>query len=275
MLLPLIAALALAALQPQQPTAPAAPKPAEQHQPASNPATIPAARTDRGWIDRNARYNARAKQGAEKGDMSIIFLGDSITEGWEGAGKQVWNDRFAPLGAVNLGIGGDRTQHVLYRIDNGNLDGLAKPAAGNPPKLVVLMIGTNNTHDDSAERIAEGIQAIVQHLAQKLPQTPVLVLGVFPRAERPSDPARFKIADINHRVSMWIEDRAKERSVKPRAEFLDIGDKFLETDGTISKETMPDSLHLSPKGYQIWADAIAPKIAEMTGHAGSDPKRDR
>jgi lysophospholipase L1-like esterase len=262
MLATLAAAAALALLQPQ-------PTPAQNDtppaQPAANPAAVPAPRTDQGWVDRNARYNTRAKQGAEKGDMSIIFLGDSITEGWEGAGKQVWADRFAPLGAANLGIGGDRTQHVLYRIDNGNLDGLASPKSGAAPGLVVLMIGTNNTHDNSAEEIAQGIQAVVQHLATKLPQTPVLVLGVFPRGEKASDPSRFKIADINHRVEQWVADRAKERSVKPRVEFLDFGDKFLEKDGSISPEIMPDFLHLSPRGYQIWADAIAPKVAEMTG----------
>jgi lysophospholipase L1-like esterase len=166
---------------------------------------------------------------------------------------------------VNLGIGGDRTQHVLYRIDNGNLEGLAAPKAGAGPKLVVLMIGTNNTGDNSAEQIAEGIQAVVQHLAAKLPQTSVLVLGVFPRGEKASDPLRYKIADINHRVEQWVADRAKERSVKPRCEFLDFAEKFLEKDGSISKEIMPDFLHLSPKGYEIWADAIAPKVAEMTG----------
>jgi lysophospholipase L1-like esterase len=129
------------------------------------------------------------------------------------------------------------------------------------------MIGTNNTHDNSAEEIAQGIEAVVERLAQKLPRTPVLVLGVFPRGEKASDPARFKIADINHRVSLWVEDRAKERSVKPRVEFLDFGDRFLEKDGSISKEIMPDFLHLSPKGYQIWADAVEPKIAEMTFRA--------
>jgi lysophospholipase L1-like esterase len=256
-----IAAVALGLLQPQSP---ATPPPEPSRAAAPNPAVIPAPRTDKGWVDRNARYNARARQGAENGDMSIIFLGDSITEGWEGAGKQVWNDRFAPMHAVNLGIGGDRTQHVLYRVDHGNLDGLASPKSGEAPELVVLMIGTNNLHDDSAEQVAAGIEAIVTHLAQKLPRTPVLVLGVFPRGEKPADPARFKIADVNHRVSTWIVDRANERSVKPRVEFLDFGDRFLEKDGSISPEIMPDFLHLSPKGYQIWADAVAPRIAEMT-----------
>jgi lysophospholipase L1-like esterase len=229
-----------------------------------NPAVEARARGEELWVKRNEGFNARARQGHEKGDIGVVFLGDSITEGWEGAGREVWKDRYEALGAVNFGIGGDRTQHVLWRVENGNLEGLAAPKTGKPPRLAVLMIGTNNLGGDTPEQIAGGIAAVVEAVNRKLPATPVLVLGVFPRGQRVDDPARGKIAEINHRVSDWVADRSRTRAVKPEVEFLDIGGAFLEKDGSISAEVMPDSLHLSPRGYRIWGEQMA-KSKLMTG----------
>jgi len=137
-----------------------------------------------GWPQRHEKFNARAKQGAEKGDIDLIFMGDSITEGWEGPGKEVWAEFYGNRNAVNMGISGDRTQHLLWRIENGNLEGLEKPKAGHAPKLVVVMIGTNNSagKDHTAQEIADGVQAVVMAARAKLPQTPVLLLGIFPAA---------------------------------------------------------------------------------------------
>jgi lysophospholipase L1-like esterase len=236
----------LVGAQPETPTVP--PK-------ATNPAASVAPRTDAGWVKRNDAFNARAKQGHEQGDIGIVFIGDSITEGWEGAGKEVWAKSYAPRHAVNLGIGGDQTQHVLYRLEHGNLDGLAHPAKGSAPKLAVIMIGTNNTGSHSVAQIAAGIAAVVEATHQKLPDAKILLLAVFPRSEKQTDPIRAKINAVNTQAAKLTD--------KPYVTYLDIGDKLLQSDGTLSKEIMPDLLHLSPKGYQIWADAIEPTVREL------------
>jgi lysophospholipase L1-like esterase len=252
------AILAVISLQPQPAQEPATQpgpgKPAPSPSRAPNPATIAVDRKDEGWVARNNAFNARARQGAEKGDINIIFLGDSITQGWEGAGKEAWERRIAKRGAVNFGIGGDRTQHVLWRLEHGNVDGLAAPKSGRAPALVVLMIGTNNSADDSAEQIAEGVGAVVNKLQEKLPATKVLLLGVFPRSENP-DPSRSKILSVNR----MIRTLADGKSVI----YFDLGNRFLEIDGTISRDVMPDALHLSPMGYDIWVEAIHAKLDEM------------
>jgi lysophospholipase L1-like esterase len=179
---------------------------------------------------------------AKKGDIDVVFFGDSITDGWRGREKDVWKEHFAPLHAANFGIGGDRTQHVLWRMQNGELEGYT-------PKAAVVMIGTNNLGANTDEEIADGIKAVVEEIHKKQPKTKVLLLGVFPRGEKPDDKNRDRIKNINKMVSK-LNDEGK--TVK----YLDIGGKFVEKDGTISKEVMPDFLHLSKKGYEIWADAI-------------------
>jgi beta-glucosidase len=218
-----------------------------------------APRTDNAWVKRNDSFNARAKQGHDEGDIGVVFLGDSITEGWEGAGRDVWAKSFAPRHAVNFGIGGDRTQHVLWRIQNGNLEGLAHPAKGSPPKLAVIMIGTNNTGSDTPAQIAEGIAAVVEATHERLPNAKILLLAVFPRSEKATDPIRDTISRINTRAAKLTD--------KPYVTYLDIGDKFLAPDGTLREEIMPDRLHLSAKGYQIWADAIDATVRELLGDA--------
>jgi lysophospholipase L1-like esterase len=202
---------------------------------------------DQGWMARHEKFNVRAKQG----DVDLVFIGDSITEAWDGPGKEAWTKHYSGRKAMGLGIGGDRTQHVLWRLDNGNIDGIK-------PKVAVLMIGTNNSNrdDNTAEEIADGITAIVKKLQTKLPETKILLLGIFPRAEKPNA-QREKIEKVNEIVSKLDDGKS--------VHYLDIKDKFLEPDGSISKEIMPDYLHLSPKGYAIWAEAIEPKLSELLG----------
>jgi beta-glucosidase len=201
------------------------------------------------WMKTHERYLERVKQGR----ADLVFLGDSITAGWgddgrKGNGQEVWKRLYSPRNAVNLGIGGDRTQHVLWRIENGEVDGIN-------PKALVLMIGTNNVKDNSAQEIADGITAIVRRLREKLPQTKILLLGVFPRGENPG-PAREKLAEVNEKIKSLADGRT--------VVYRDIGRNFVNNDdGTISKEIMPDFLHLSPKGYEIWADAIESMLAKM------------
>jgi beta-glucosidase len=197
------------------------------------------------------KRHAEKVRAAQNHKHDLLLIGDSITQGWEGAGKDVWGKHYAKRNAVNLGIGGDRTQHVLWRLDNGNIEGIA-------PKLAVLMIGTNNSNgtDNTAEEIGEGIQAIVKKLRAKLPQTKVLILAVFPRGEKPN-PQREKNAKASEIASKLADDQM--------VFFQDIGDKFLTADGVLTKEIMPDYLHLSPQGYEIWAASIEPNVAKLMG----------
>jgi beta-glucosidase len=211
------------------------------------PSTLVPVPRDGQQMARHERFNERIKQG----NVDLILIGDSITQGWEGAGKEAWEKHYGKRNAVNLGIGGDRTQHVLWRLDHGNIDGIS-------PKLAVLMIGTNNANnqDNTAQEIGAGIEAIVKKLREKLPRTKVLVLAIFPRDEKPS-PRREK----NTKASQIASKLADNQNVF----YLDIGDKFLSPDGTLAKEIMPDYLHLSPKGYEIWAASIEPTVAQLMG----------
>ena len=185
---------------------------------------------------------------AKEGKAQLVFLGDSITAGWNGQ-KKIWEAAFGQYQPANFGIGGDRTQHVLWRITNGELDGIK-------PKVAVLMIGTNNTGGDSAEGIAKGVTKIVETIREKSTTTKVLLLAIFPRGEKASPNAgREKIKAVNAIISKLDDGK--------HVFYLDFGDKFLQPDGSLTKEIMPDFLHLSSKGYQIWVDAIAPKLAQL------------
>jgi lysophospholipase L1-like esterase len=207
---------------------------------------------DANWTKRHETFVGIAK----KGGVDVLFLGDSITDAWGGEGHnpnangaKIFAREFEPLKAANFGIGGDQTQHVLWRLQNGELDGIK-------PRVLMLMIGTNNTGAHSAEEITDGITAIVKEIHKRSPATKVLLLGVFPRDAQPGTPRREKIAKINVAVSK-LDDGGK--TVK----YLDIGKKFLEPDGTLSKEIMYDALHLTEKGYQIWAEAVKGPIMEL------------
>lgn len=186
---------------------------------------------------------------AKEGKAQLVFLGDSITAGWAGNGKEVWPKAFGAYTPANFGIGGDRTQHVLWRIQNGELDGIK-------PKAVVIMIGTNNSGQDPAEGIAKGVTAIVETVRAKQPQAKILLLAVFPRGEKASpNPGRDKLKQVNAIIAKLDDGK--------NIFYLDIGDKLMQPDGSLAKEIMPDFLHLSAAGYQIWADAISPKLAEL------------
>ena len=207
-------------------------------------ATDPVSRGKDGWW---MKTHEGFLEAIKPGTAEVIFIGDSITQGWGGGGKAVWERHYGPRKAVSLGIGGDRTQHVLWRLDHGELDGIK-------PKVAVLMIGTNNISSNSPDEIASGVTAIVKKVRDKLPATKVLLLGVFPRSAKP-DSTRDRVRAVNEKIK-GLDDG---QSVK----YLDISQVFLNPDGTISKEIMPDYLHLSPKGYRLWADAIEPTLWTM------------
>jgi lysophospholipase L1-like esterase len=199
---------------------------------------------------------------SKKGEAQLVFLGDSITHGWEGKGKAVWTKDWAPLKAANFGIGGDRTEHVLWRLENGNFDGLK-------PKEIVLMIGTNNTGHQgrpqkelngavyacTAEQTAEGIKAIIAKLQQKCPDAKILILAIFPRGANKDDKFRQQNEATNSIIKGFADDK--------KVFFLDVGAKFLADDGTLPKSIMPDLLHPNAEGYQIWSDAMEAKVKEL------------
>lgn len=199
---------------------------------------------DAGWMKRHESMNARVA----KGNVDLVLIGDSITQGWEGGGSKVWSKFYGDRNAVNLGISGDRTQHVIWRLQNGNIKGIS-------PKLAVIMIGTNNSGNNTSEQIADGIKEIVKILRTETPKTKVLVLGIFPRGPDKADKRRL----VNEGANDIVKNLADDKMVF----FLDIGGSFLQRDGTLGKDIMPDLLHLSERGYTIWAEAIEPTVTKL------------
>lgn len=190
---------------------------------------------------------------AAAGPVDVLFIGDSITEAWEKNGQKVWDDAFGKFNAANFGIGGDTTQNVLWRItEGGALDKVR-------PRVVVLMIGTNNfgLMNDSEEAVERGVSAIVATLRKKLPEAKILLLDIFPRGN-PGDGLRKKVESVNPRI-------AKIGAGDPAVRHLRIWDEFLDSKGNAPADIMPDKLHLSEKGYRIWADALTPVLREMLG----------
>jgi len=210
--------------------------------------TTPAPR-DAGWQKRVERDIAKAKEGG----WELVFIGDSITDFWQNRGKQVWDKYYGQYKALNLGISADRTEHVLWRLDQGEMDGVN-------PKLIVVMIGTNNTghrkpeQESTADTVA-GIKAILDKLGQKAPNSKVLLLAIFPRGATPQDACRVRNEAVNAEIQKFADNK--------RVFWLNINDKLLETDGTLSKEVMPDLLHPNAKGYEIWAEAINPFVTQV------------
>jgi lysophospholipase L1-like esterase len=209
---------------------------------AQGPVTVTPQPRQGPWMQQHEDFLKIAKAG----NVDLLFLGDSITQGWKGAQK-TWDRFYGPRKAANFGIGGDRTEHVLWRIQNGELKGIE-------PKVVVLMIGTNNSGDNTPDEIAQGVSTIVEELRTRLPRTKVLLLGVFPRGETPA-PIRERLKSLNEKIAK-LDDGSN-------VHYLDIGKAFLNEDGTISNKIMPDYLHLTPRGYRLWAEAMEPTLWSM------------
>ena len=202
-------------------------------------ATIPEEKTDEWWQNRHKEKVAQAKTG----DVELVFLGDSITHGWEG--NPVFKKYYADRKVLNLGNGWERTEHALWRLENGAADGYSA-------KVIMVMLGTNNIGHGTATpaQTADGIRAVVELLRKKQPAAKILLLPVFPRGETPDDPMRLAVNEINENLSALADGE--------NVFFMDISEKFLESDGTISREIMPDFLHPTEAGYEIWAEAVEP-----------------
>jgi len=227
-----------------------APSPAPAPTPTTRPAPPPRSPDDALTpkpkdVPRHTQFMYRKTEG----DIGLLFMGDSITDFWPRVGEFSWL-KFAPYSPADFGISGDSTEHVLWRIEHGELDGIN-------PKVVVLMIGTNNighTPPDEPEWAAAGVAKIVQSIREKLPQSKILLLAVFPR-DTPGSAHREAVAKINQIISK-LDDGSTVR-------YLDIGKVFLDDKDEIPADVMRDKLHPTAKGYDLWYDAMHPLLDEM------------
>ena len=207
----------------------------------------PAKQPDSDWVKQHEEFVAEAK--AKSGGVDLLFVGDSITRGWRGV-RDIWEKNFGSYKVANFGIGGDRTEHVLYRLSNGELDGIS-------PKVVVLLIGSNNIDcKHSPEDTAEGIKAILATIKAKSPGSAVLLLSVLPRGANPQDVTRVNIPKLNALLAT-LDDHGKT------VRFLDLTSKFMDGDGLLNEAYNSDHTHLTHKGYEILAGAIEPAVKAM------------
>ena len=202
------------------------------------------------WVDRHAAAAALMKERRPE----IVLIGDSITHFWAGdpydqrrAGADSWDRLFSGRRVVNLGYGWDRTENVLWRLTHGEFHDVS-------PQVAVVMIGTNNVGRNTPDEIAAGVEQICATIHGASPTTRILLLAIFPRGETPN-PARAAVGEINTRIAR-LEGRYG-------VTYLDIGHVFLGPDGTIAKDVMGDFLHPTAKGYQLWADAMAPTLTRL------------
>ena len=215
-----------------------------------NNATIPRPKLDQEWWKNRHREKVKL---ADKGDYDLLFIGDSITHGWENNGKAIFEKFYSHRKTLNLGFSGDRTEHVLWRLLNGELSEKLQP------KLATIMIGTNNTGQvmQESDETASGIRAIVDLLQDRRPEMKILLLGVFPRSINSNDPQRIRNREVNEKIKGLADSK--------NIHFLDISNKFLNEDGKLPKDIMPDALHPNARGYEIWASSIEEKICEIGG----------
>lgn len=188
-------------------------------------------------------------------EIDLLFVGDSITHRWEKAGKNVWKEYYGNRRAFNFGIGGDRTGHVIWRLEHAPLKKIS-------PKMTVVMIGTNN--GTKPEETVLGIKKIIDILKTNYPKTKILLLEVFPRGEKANSNSRQRIVEINKGL----------RKIYANAEnvtLMDLSKLFLDKDGSIPKDMMTDFLHPEEEGYKRWAMAIEPEIEKVLGPIPADP----
>jgi len=214
---------------------------------------------DRDWpiYDWAKRHDAVTALARER-KPSLVFIGDSIIHAFGGEphdrpqpGKKVWKEYYGKRNAANLGFGHDYTENVLWRLEHGELDAAAA-------RVVVLLIGTNNTDRNSAPEIAGAIRAICDLIRRKQPQAKILLLGILPRSAQ-ADAARVKIAQINRLIATYHGHGG--------ITYLDVGAQFISADGSISKDLMRDYLHPTARGYEVLAVAIEPILAKLLGEA--------
>jgi hypothetical protein len=195
-------------------------------------------------LERHAQFLERARQG----EIDLLFLGDSITDRWPRVGEESWM-KLAPFKPANFGVEGECTEHLLWRVEHGELDAIS-------PKVVVVLIGTNNLFyfaDEQPEWTANGVGKIVAEIRRRLPASKVLLFGIFPRGEKESR-LRQAVAEVNRKLQL-LDDGKHVR-------FVDLGAQFLDPNGNIPADLMPDKVHPSAKGYAIWARSLESILRE-------------
>lgn len=195
------------------------------------------------WQSMVAAQEARAAQG----DVDLMFVGDSITEGWK---DPLWSSYFGQFHPANFGVGGDHTGNVLWRLQQVSLHSLH-------PKTIVLLIGVNNLNliPETPAQTAAGVKAVVAALRQNYPDAKILLNAVFPFAQSGTSEKRVQVKELNQAIAVLGDER--------HVFFRDYGRRFLDDHGDISPEIMADFLHPTQKGYQIWADAMLPDIRAL------------
>jgi lysophospholipase L1-like esterase len=210
------------------------------------PLAAPAPRSDAHSLERLAAINKAVKTVPHR----VLFLGDSITERWEDReGAEIWREQVAPLGVLDAGINGDRTEHLSWRLVHGNRDGPA-------PAAVVLLIGTNDLeHGRLPAAAAEGIRANLMRLRGALPDAHILLLGLLPRERLPQAPLRREVGEVNRLIATCADGGA--------VVYADIGGVLLEPDGRLSAAISPDRLHFSAAGYAKLAPPLDALISRL------------
>jgi len=208
------------------------------------------------FLKHHENFLARAKAGP----IGLLFLGDSITERWKIA-PHIWATYYGKYQPADFGIGGARTQHLIWQIEHGELDGIT-------PKVAVLMLGTNNSLEYNAEEIAAADRKIVAMVRTRLPQTKILLLGILPRGPREPKGGAITQVSIDEAAKRMRTIEAVNRDLAKLDDgqtirFLDMSAIFLGQDGKIPNSIMPDQLHPGPAGYQLWADAMQPLLDSM------------
>jgi beta-glucosidase len=195
-------------------------------------------RLDSWWQQRHNNILA-----TDKSAVKILFLGDSITQSWENPnfGFIIWQQYYGQS-AINMGFSGDKTQHLLWRIEHGEIDNMS-------PEYTILLIGTNNAEDYTADEIANGVNAIIDVIEEKLPNTHLILHRIFPRGEV-TDPLR----EVTNAASILFSRRANRSD---KITHLDINAFFVDGQGNIPSDIMLDGVHPSTKGYATWANALS------------------
>ena len=224
--------------------------PVSQASPASSLERTPESAITPSEKSRHTGFMQQIKDG--NGDFDFVLIGDSITDYWPGRGKDSYS-RFAPWKPLDLGVSAETTDEVLWRLLNGELDGIH-------PKVVMIMIGTNNLghyRSEKPEWVAAGIKKIIETVRAKQPQAKILLLAIFPRGATSTDVTRQRVDEVNKLLPVLADDK--------NVFFMDIGPKFLDPQGNLPREIMPDLLHPNADGYRIWIEAVRPKLEELMG----------